>query len=229
MEVKRITNSHGVEEDYTQDRHGYWRNSRGWLAPGQKLHRRGVARKEAIRAVVEKGAAALRDDILKRMPEVLEVLYDMAIVERDLGAIKILTDKALPSLKQVETEHTGKLPTLIVNMGSMPSGQSAGTAQVVDDQGAGGEAAQEFAGGTPTFQYVDDPAGSNAHNLDNFSSSREILTKDGITACPVEHDIELPGLEVLEEARGLPERVKNRRDGESLDGVYIEPPKHIGR
>ena len=99
---------------YTLDKNGYYRH-RGQLMAGQNLGAMKVAKRKKRDKILKATPKEMRAYLNSRMQEVLDVLLDAAINDRDVAAATTLVNRCLPVLRSVEVTGENALPTLVIN------------------------------------------------------------------------------------------------------------------
>ena len=184
-----------IEKDgqiYRLDRNGYYRNKHGHLMKGQNLAAMRELRrqkKERKQELLKATPTEMRAYLNNRMQEVLDVLLDAAIKDKDVAAASLLVSKCLPTLKSIE--HTGEgnqLPTLVINQLVAPSYPQAGSYPQSDNDArpstpklihSHDAQAVDKSGDEPPVPDFLDSDSPNIQSVDNFSNLEDLESTGG--------------------------------------------------
>ena len=226
---------------YTLDRNGMYRNAKGHLAPGSNLSKFKSEKKAKRDKILKATPTEMRAYLNNRMQEVLDVLLDAAIKDKDVAAASLLVSKCLPTLKSIE--HTGEgnqLPTLIINQLVAPSYPQAGSypqtandAPALEGKVIHGNADNDAANAqdstpVPAFLPSDSP---NIPSVDNFSNLEDLESTGGSGSDEKEDESDMSPrivftpMDTLEVQQGVEGSGSDEIDVEErVEGFLEKPP-----
>ena len=147
---------------------------------GQNLGRLKQLKREKREKVARATAQELRQYISDKSLDLIDVVIDAAVKDKDVLACKLLLDKILPTLKATEITSDTQLPTLIINqlvapqLGSNTMKTVAGGVSTTETANLSGVEAK----GPPHF--LNDQS-STSPTVDNFAENGTSSNSLGLT------------------------------------------------